>query len=263
MERDIFKKDGCLKIVKADKVYTLPDGWELDDIGSYDFSLKLQDKAFAHGSYAVGDGCIKGRTVKVSFDLKEATEKDHDAIVNEALAAFAQRDYVLYAGRQDRCFKVAGISKIKHKYQKGFKQRWSDVEIALLLADPFRYATSATNLALVYEDDQDDAEISLYNQSSVDVPLIFTFAPADGASMPDIKFVHTESGESFILRDTLLTSPAIAVVNGETGTVRRDSANSLNTFSGLFLHALPGRNTYKYTGQAGGLKIQFTERWFV
>lgn len=263
MDRDIFKNDGKLKIVKNDKDYILPDGWELDDVGNYDFSLKLQDKAFAHGSNATGDGCIKGRTIKVSFDLKESCEKAHDAVVNDALIAFSQRDYLLYAGRQDRYFRVAGVSKIKHKYQKGFKQRWSDIEIALLLADPFRYSTSSVLRKSVFDEEQEGAEISIYSNASVDVPLIFTFKPFEGQSMPEITIVHAESGESFKLRDTLLTAPALAVVNGETGTVRRDTANSLNTFSGLFLHAAPGRNTYKYTGSAGEVDIQFTERWFV
>ena len=115
----------------------------------------------------------------------------------------------------------------------------------------------------VFEELQSGTEISIHSEASVDVPLIFTFRPFEGQSMPDISIVHVESGESFRLRDTLLTAPAAAVVNGETGTVRRGSANSLNTFSGLFLHAAPGRNTYKYTGSAGEVDIQFTERWFV
>ena len=85
MYRNIFENDGRLKIIKNDRVYVLPDGWELDDAGSYDFSLKLQDRAFSHGSYAVGDGYVKGRTVKVSFDLKRESEKDHDEIVNGLL----------------------------------------------------------------------------------------------------------------------------------------------------------------------------------
>lgn len=160
MDRNIFKNDGRLKIIKNDRVYVLPDGWELDDVGSYDFSLKLQDRAFAHGSYAVGDGYVKGRSIKVSFDLKRESEKDHDQIVNEAYQAFAQRDYVLHTGRPDRCFKVAGISKLKHKYQKGFKQRWSDIEISLLLADPFRYATASTLRKTVFEELQSGTEIS-------------------------------------------------------------------------------------------------------
>ena len=54
-----------------------------------------------------------------------------------------------------------------------------------------------------------------------------------------------------------------AVVNGETGTVRRDNGNSLNTFSGIFLHVQPGQNTFKYTGAACKIDIQYTGRWFV
>lgn len=263
MYRNVFENDGRLKIIKNDRVYVLPDGWELDDAGSYDFSLKLQDRAFSNGSYAGGDGYVKGRTVKVSFDLKRESEKDHDEIVNEAYQAFAQRDYVLQTGRPDRCFKVAGISKLKHKYQKGFKQRWSEIEISLLLADPFRYATEQTVITTDFISDQKETEIIVNNPSSVDVPLIWSFAPTAGGSVPDITVLHVESGENFILKDTLLTAPAVAVVNGESGIVRRDAGNSINTFSGLFLKALPGSNTFKYTGAACRVAVAFTARWFV
>lgn len=258
--RDVFNNDGKLTIIKDGSVYTLPDGWELDDVGSYDFSLKLQDKAFAHGSYAVGDGCIKGRTIKVSFDLKERSEQEHDEVVNNALIAFSQRDYVLYAGRQDRMFKVAGVSKIKHKYQKGFKQRWSDIEISLLLAEPFRYATTPTTATHFCGS---GTEVSIYNPSSIDVPLIFTFTPLENTTVPSIEITHKESTDTFSVKDTLLTAPAVAVVNGETGTVRRNAGNSLNTFSGLFLKALPGQNTYIYKGAECNVGITFTARWLV
>lgn len=260
MGRNIFENDGRLKIIKDDKTFVLSDGWELDDIGSYVFSLKLQDKAFAHGSYAVGDGCVKGRTIKVSFDLKRASEEEHDEIVNEATSAFTQRDYVLYAGRFDRCFRVAGASKIKHKYQKGFKQRWSDIEISLLLAEPFRYATTPTTATHFCGS---GTEVSIYNPSSIDVPLIFTFAPLEDTTVPSIEITHKESTDTFSVKDTLLTAPAVAVVNGETGTVRRNAGNSLNTFSGLFLKALPGQNTYIYKGAECNVGITFTARWLV
>ena len=45
--------------------------------------------------------------------------------------------------------------------------------------------------------------------------------------------------------------------------VRRDNGNSLNTFSGIFLHVQPGQNTFKYTGAACKIDIQYTGRWFV
>ena len=102
----------------------------------------MQDKAFSHGSDCVGDGKVSGRTITVEFDLDDTTEEEHDALVNEAYRYFAQSDYQLVCGRTDRIFKVAGISKLKHKFEKGFKQRWSNVVVSLLLADPFRYATT-------------------------------------------------------------------------------------------------------------------------
>jgi hypothetical protein len=45
--------------------------------------------------------------------------------------------------------------------------------------------------------------------------------------------------------------------------VWRDKANSINTFSGQFLHVKPGKNLFYYTGDAGTIEISFTNRWFV
>lgn len=263
MQRETFANDGSLVIEKDGRSYMLAGGWKFSDAGTYDFSLKLQDKAFSHGSHATGDGFVKGRTIKLSFDCRCESEQEHDKQVNEAYKAFAQRDYILRLGRSDRYYKVAGISKIKHKYEKGFKQRWSDIEISLLLADPFRYASTATICSKNFDESQEKSEIVIYNNSSVEVPLIFTFKPLQGGSMPDIYLVHKETKENFRMKDTLLTAPAFSVVNGETGTVRREKGNSLNTFSGLFLHANPGRNTYIYSGAGGEISIQFNERWYV
>ena len=167
---------------------------------------------------------------------------------------------MLCAGRFDRCFRVAGASKIKHKYQKGFKQRWSDIEISLLLAEPFRYATTPTTATHFCGS---ETEVSIYNPSSIDVPLIFTFTPLENTTVSSIEITHKESADAFSVKDTLLTAPAVAVVNGETGTVRRNAGNSLNTFSGLFLKALPGQNTYIYKGAECNVGITYTARWFV
>lgn len=250
-----------LKIIKNGVTYTLPTGWALTDTGSFTFNNKLQDKAFSHGSDCVGDGKVSGRTITVEFDLDDTTEELHDAAVNEAYRYFAQSDYQLVCGRTDRIFKVAGISKLKHKFEKGFKQRWSNVTVSLLLADPFRYATTQTVIINTYAEAQTEKEITFSNPSSVDVPLIFEFTPT--VAMPALTILHTESGESFTMQDTLLSTPAVATVNSEEGTVYRDSSNSINTLSGVFLHAFPGENHFKYTGNAGTVKIKYTGRWFV
>ncbi|MEG0798694.1 MAG: phage tail family protein [Acidaminococcaceae bacterium] len=252
-----------LKIIKNGVTYTLPTGWSLADSGSYDFNNKLQDRAFAHGSSIVGDGKVEGRTIVVEFDMQEATEEEHDTAVNQAYQYFAQTDYKLIVGRSDRVYRVAGLSKIKHKYQKGFKQRWSNVDVSLLLADPFRYAKAATGVVKIFSAAAEDAVITVVNNSSVDVPLIWTFTPPAAGTVPSVVITHVESGQAFRLTDTLLTYPAVAVVNAEAGTVRRNTGNSLNTFSGIFLHAFPGSNTFKYTGAACKVDIAFTARWFV
>lgn len=252
-----------LEIIKNSNTYILPVGWALSEAGSYDFRLQLTDRTFAHGATPYGDGKLKGRTIQVEFSMQGSTEEEHDTMVNLAYQQFAQTDYVLRCGRIDRRFKVSGISKLKQSYEKGYKQRYSNITVSLLLADPFRYASSPTVITQNYAADQTDAEITFNNPSSVDVPLIWTFTPPAGGTVPSISITHVESGQSFTLKDTLLTNPAVAVVNAETGTVRRDTGNSLNTFAGIFLHALPGYNTFKYTGAACKVDITYTARWFV
>lgn len=251
-----------LKIVtKAGTEYSLPALWSLEDAGAYTFRNKLEDKAFSHGGTVVGDGKISGRTIKVSFFMQGASEQDHDEALNLAYSYFCQSDYELYAGRSDRKFRVSGVSKITHKYQKGFKQRWSEITVSLLLADPFRYDGHRTKIVNEFPVGAGEAEIFVDNIGSVDTPLTFRFIPTK--EMDKIHIYHKEAKEEFRLSDALLIAPATATVNGEDGTVWRDKANSINTFSGQFLHARPGKNTFYFTGGPGTIEILFTNRWFV
>ena len=251
-----------LKIVtKAGTEYSLPALWSLEDAGAYTFRNKLEDKAFSHGGNVVGDGRISGRTIKVEFFMHGATEQDHDYALNTAYTYFCQTNYDLYVGRSDRKFRVAGVSKITHKYQKGFQQRWSEITVSLLLADPFRYEGHTTKITKVFPRAVENAEIYVDNLGSVDTPLTFRFIPVK--SMAKIHIYHKQAKEEFSLSDALLIAPATVTVNGDAGTVWRDKANSINTFSGQFLHVKPGKNLFYYTGDAGTIEISFTNRWFV
>lgn len=255
-------KDTKLKIVtSAGTEYSLPALWSISDAGAYTFRNKLEDKAFSHGGNVVGDGRISGRTIKVEFFMHGATEQDHDYALNTAYTYFCQTNYDLYVGRSDRKFRVAGVSKITHKYQKGFQQRWSEITVSLLLADPFRYEGHTTKITKVFPRAVENAEIYVDNLGSVDTPLTFRFIPVK--SMAKIHIYHKQAQEEFSLSDALLIAPATVTVNGDAGTVWRDKANSINTFSGQFLHVKPGKNLFYYTGDAGTIEISFTNRWFV
>ena len=242
---------------------TIPYAYTIADDGKMSWRKQEKDKAFAHGSTAYGDGKVDARKIKLSVYVRGATQSEYDQKYNELLSNFAGSDYTLTCGRVDRVYKVAAVTAASQRYLKGFKQRWSDVDLTLLLADPFRYASTQTVITTNYALAQTEAVITFNNPSSVDVPLIWTFTPPAAGTVPDIAITHVESGQSFTLKDTLLTNPAVAVVNAETGIVRRDTGNSLNAFAGIFLHALPGSNTFKYTGSACKVDIAFTARWFV
>lgn len=253
---------GTLKIVTSiGTEYPLPAAWSLEDAGAYTFRNKLQSKAFAHGGDIVGDGKVEGRTLKVSFYLAGTTEQEHDEAVNQAYTYFAQENYDLVTGRNDRVFHVSGLSKIAHKWVKGFKQRWSEITISLLLADPFRYEAQESKETFLFPQATVEAEMVLHNLGSVDTPLTFKFIPAK--RMSSIVVWHQEAKEKFTLSDALLSAPKTAIINGKDGTVWRGKDNAINAFSGSFLKAKPGANLFLYTGDAGTVEITYTNRWFV
>lgn len=240
-------------------VYALPAFWSIKEAGSVTLRNKLTDRGYTHGSTVTGDGKIEGRTIQVEFYLRGATEQEHDAAVNGAYQYFTGTNYSLRAGRGDRLYKVAACSKIKQEFVEGFKQRYSKVTVSLLLADPFRYAIIPTVIKKTYAKEVTADTLSFILESTVDVPLVWTFKPTQ--TMGDIEVLHLESGQSFRLADALLTTPMLGVVNAEQGTVRRDDSNSINSFSGVFLHAVPGKNTYQITCDAGTVEISYTNRW--
>ena len=250
-----------LTITKDGVEYKLPAHWGLTDSGSYTFRNKLQSRAFAHGSDAVGDGKIDGRTIQVEFSMEGATEEDHDEVLNEVYTFFGQTDYSLLAGRPDRVYHVACLSKIKHKFENGFKQRRSNITVSLLLADPFRYEVQESKVVFLFPQATVQAEMVLHNLGSVDTPLTFRFIPKD--RMTNLTIWHQEAKEKFTLPDALLVAPKTSIVNGREGTVWRDKDNSINAFAGTFLHAKPGANLFLYTGGAGTVEITYTNRWFV
>lgn len=248
-------------IRKGDQIYALPAGWALSGSGSYEWNNKLEDRAFSHGSDMTGDGKVKGRQLEVEFSMKGATENEHDEMLNEAYRAFSQTDYDLLCGRPDRLYHVAGISKIQHSFEKGFKQRWSDIKVTLLLADPFRYEAAESRLEFVFTDMQAGTEMIVNNRGSADTPITFTFTPDN--TMSSIVIYHEETEEMMTIADALLTAPATLTVNSQDGTVWRGSGNAINAFSGQFLYAQAGTNHFRYSGAPGKIEIAFRNRWYV
>lgn len=255
------KTESDLTIIKGDKVLTLPYGWALGDAGSFSFRNKLQDRAFTHGSDMVGDGTIDGRTITVEFDVKGATEEEHDEAVNLAYQYFYDTDYQLRAGRADRVYHVAGLSKISHEFRDGFKQRWSKITVSLLLSDPFRYETNECEETFVFGSEATAADMIVQCTGGIKTPVTFKFVPT--TSMPVITITHEETGERMQLNDSLLTAPAVMTVNTKDGTVWRNNDNAINTFSGQFLSVVPGTNHFKYSGSPGKVIVTFTNRWFL
>lgn len=252
-----------LVVIRAGRSIALPYAYTLENSGDLKWRVSEDSKGFAHGGMASGDRKVESKKIKIAVHIQGSSEREYDRQFNELLTVLSGGDYLLTCGRPDRAFKIESLVEVKSKFVKGYKQRWSDVEFTFLLTNPFRYAVNAATTHKTFTEDQNEGKIRLQNPSSVDVPLIISFSPPEEGTTPDIRLYHENTEQYFTLKDSLLTYPAQATVNAETGTVRRGSYNSLNTFAGIFLHAEPGENTFLYTGGAVNIAIQFTARWLV
>lgn len=244
----IIKKDGIS--------YKVPAEWGISSSATYVLSGKLQDNAYSHGSSVIGDRMAKGRNILISLDVESDTASEHDEIVNEIFRQFFQTDYDLYAGRDDRLYHINSVYKNKQVWTDGYKQRRSELDFTLWLADPFRYATEelSVNQTVTNKD-----IITIDNPGSVLSPLNINIAPLETAA--DVKIIHTSG--TMQLKDSTLTAPATCSVSTSAGTVYRDSSNNINTFSGQFLNVNPGSNEYQYFGSDATLTFTFTPRWFI
>lgn len=246
-----------LIIKKGSAIYTLPKMWGISGNGDYTFNAKFADNAYSHGSSVTGDKMSKGRTIEITFDALAETQEEHDAVVNEAYFYFNQTDYTLIAGREDRYYNVNCLQKIKHKWVKGFKQRYSEVTITLMLADPFRYSNTPIIYSKVMKDEM---QVIINNIGNVLSPLLINVSPVLTAD--DVKIIHNHDKE-MTLKDSTLTVPANCNINSQDGTVYRGSINNINTFDGSFLQINPGINSYQYFGNEALVTFTFTPRWFI
>lgn len=154
-------------------------------------------------------------------------------------------------------YNVSCMSASKAKWVKGYQGLRADVDITLLLADPFRYADDEKQASA--DVGGENTTINIVNAGSADVPLVVELIPVK--TMADVTINHTDTGRVMRVADTLLTAPAVLTIDTKAGTVRRDANNAINAFSGQFLTAKPGPNTYEIKGSAGKVVIRWRDRW--
>lgn len=236
----------------------LPYQYSLEDNADLAVRAKAEKRGYSHGSTITGDGYIDGKKIKLGFLISGTNQADYNKNLNELLRIFYQRDYKL--STCDGYYNVACMASCAAKWIKGYKGVKADVDVTLLLADPFRYADSESSKAGYILPDE-GTTVTIINAGSVDTPLSVALVPRTGMTMADVTFRHIESGKTMRVADTLLTNPAVLTIDTKAGTVRRDANNAINAFSGHFLTAKPGTNTYEIKGSAGKVVIRWRDRW--
>lgn len=236
----------------------LPYQYSLEDNADLAVRAKAEKRGYSHGSTITGDGYIDGKKIKLGFLISGTNQADYNKNLNELLRIFYQRDYKL--STCDGYYNVACMASCAAKWIKGYKGVKADVDVTLLLADPFRYAEEENSKAGYILPDE-GTTVTIINAGSVDTPLSVALVPRTGMTMADVTFRHIESGKTMRVADTLLTNPAVLTIDTKAGTVRRDANNAINAFSGHFLTAKPGTNTYEIKGSEGKVVIKWRNRW--
>lgn len=238
----------------------LPYKYQIETSGDLTVRAKAEKRAYSHGATNSGDGYIDSKKIKITITVEANSYDDFLEKSNALCELFYQKDYKLSVGGITY-WNVTSLEKTTCKYLGAFQFKKGDWTFSLLLCDPFRYADAETTVTQTYAEAASEAEISIYNGGSVETPLTFIFAPV--ATMNNIIVTQPATGKSMRVADTLLTTPATLTVNTKEGTVRRDTYNAINAFSGQFLTALPGENKYLVTCAQGTVTVKLTDRWLV
>lgn len=253
-----------LIIIKNNIRQVINYAYSIDGIGNITMRAKAESRAYAHGGTLVGDGYIESKKIKISIDIKAETQEKHDEAVNNLINIFMGRDYKLINERIDSYYNVAGMESIKSQYEKSFKNRWSSIDINLILTDPFRYAVNEVIDKHNMQKPNADGYyyINVLNYGSVDTPLTIKLNP--DTQLPNIEITHIQTGRQCKLTDSMLVVPCTTVIDGKAGTVYRDKYNAINAYSGQFLSAKVGENTYriKATG-TGEIELVTKMRWLI
>ena len=233
----------------------LPYRYSLESCADLTVRATAAKRGYSHGSTITGDGYIDGKKIKLSFLISGTNQADYDWRLNELLRLFYQQNYTLSVG--NGFYNVSCMASSSAKWIKGYQGQRADVDITLLLADPFRYADDEKQASA--DVGGESTTINVVNAGSADVPLIVELIPVK--TMADVTINHTDTGRVMRVADTLLTAPAVLTIDTKAGTVRRDANNAINAFSGHFLTAKPGTNTYEFKGSEGKVVINWRNRW--
>lgn len=233
----------------------LPYRYSLESCADLTVRATASKRGYSHGSNITGDGYIDGKKIKLGFLISGTNQADYDVKLNELLRLFYQQNYTLSVG--NGYYNVSCMSASKAKWIKGYQGLRADIDITLLLADPFRYADDEKQASA--DVGGEGTTINVVNAGSADVPLIVELIPVK--TMADVTINHSDTGRVMRVADTLLTAPAVLTIDTKAGTVRRDANNAINAFSGQFLTAKPGPNTYEIKGSAGKVVIRWRDRW--
>ncbi len=249
-----------LIVIKNDITHEIMYPYSLEGAGDISVRNKAEKRAFTHGGTLCGDGYIDSKKLKIGILIAAPTQAEHDYEINNLLGLFYAQNYKLINGKDNSYYNVASLESVKSKFIKGYKNRWSDVDINLLLTDPFRYSISTEQKTF---DVNGENTLEMYNVGSVDTPLTITVTPQENENIGEVTIEHLETGNKFSISDSLLIHPATSTISTSFGTVRRGVANSINTFNGQFLTAIAGNNKYKYTGGKGKIALNLTARWLM
>ena len=124
----------------------LPYAYSFDGAADITVRAKSEKRGYSHGSTISGDGFIDGKKITLGFVIEGSTPAEHDAKLNDLYQLMYQRDYQLQSGSGRGYYNIACMASTKEKWVDSFKGTKGEVDITLLLSDPFRYDSAESEL---------------------------------------------------------------------------------------------------------------------
>ena len=245
--------DFVVGIVKDGDYYALPlTGMSKNASAT---GMKLEARAFNHGSLVTGFNKVSGRNIEISTYIEARDEAGYLTQLRELKNYVYMGDYRLYVSK-NRYFNIKGVGKFTAKDYAGFAYRRADIDITFLAADPFEYTGYEARTVVNAADGQ---TFKVHNDCNIDVPLIVNITPV--VSAPSIVLENATYNRKLTYKDPSLANPAMLTVDTEAGTVTVEGGNRINNFSGAFLSLKPGANIFTYLGADVRIEFIYKERF--
>lgn len=234
-------------------LYTFPSEFDIHDLEDRDFKgrTKILERFGRHGGNQVGDRGIKNRKVVLKGAFHAANQAALQTLMdNLGEALHNDGDDYRFSWETGRYIGVSHAELNAKRYRTALAYKSVKLNIDFICPDPFWYSTTDDSVGPTSITGSPQ-NITFANNGKVPSPLTIQCDPT--ATWADFTIKNATDDDNLCrYKDPALGNGDQLIIDGQEGTVERDSLNTVRYFKGAFLRVLPGNNTITYTGTTGG-----------